>query len=59
VRGRCCQHSVWLCFLFSVADCVCRGRSAGWFSGGAASWVVGASSFDGCSLGWVGGWYRH
>jgi hypothetical protein len=26
-------------------DCVCRARFAGWFCGGAASWVVGASSF--------------
>ena len=26
-------------------DCVCRARFAGWFCGGAASWVVGAISF--------------
>ena len=27
------------------ADCVCRAHFAGWFFWGAASWLVGASSF--------------
>ena len=49
VLRRCCWLTVWPCFLFLLvyggADCVCHARFAGWFCGGAASWVVGASSF--------------
>ena len=46
---RCCWHIIWLRFLFWVvcgrADCVCRARFAGWFCGGAASWVRSRCKF--------------